>query len=241
MLTTKSEAFQNVITNLTNAHKIELQNQALKVLNLTNERMSELFDYGFNYKGEVKLGELTLEEYAEIIVPERTKFRIKELESLGFIESVSSKEYGYIPNENIILCSCREDSVRSMNNENWQALLNFYKTQIKNYQEPTPVNDIKVVESKENEPIKLNSNEIKIIEESVKITEMPKVYEVEVPQQLGNIDFSKLLEEVNYYISELAKPEENRNLKDSEQYIFESAVTAIYGQQIWDFVNSRIE
>lgn len=85
----------------------------------------------------------------KIISPQEIEVRIKYLESLGFVKSNFSNEYVYIPNENIILCSCKYESIISMSNEDWKSLLDLYKTQISSYIEPDPINQIEVIENKE--------------------------------------------------------------------------------------------
>lgn len=206
MLTTLSEAFQNVITNLTNAHQLEVQNRALEVQKLTNERMSELFDYGFKYKGEISLGELSLEEYAEVLIPERTKFRIIELEKLGFIKSNIEESYIYTPNDSLVLLTTTIEKIRNFSDYQWNIAIQESKKEIENYQEPTPVNEIEVIEDKEIEHsgvitgnyvhTQTESFKRKVVEESVKITEKPKTIEMMVFKDLQEKGFSEIFREM---------------------------------------------
>jgi len=140
MLTTQAEAFQATITSLTNAYNFQQANDALEVQKLTNERMNELFDYDFRYKGEVELGKLDEEEYAEILIPERTKFRISEIEKLGFTESAAYKgHYAYIPEGTaLILISIREDEYQLAGNEDWSKIFEKAKLEIEEYNAPAP-------------------------------------------------------------------------------------------------------
>lgn len=149
MLTTQAEAFQAVITSLTNAYNVEKANNALEVQKLTNERMNELFDYNFRYKGEVALGELDDEEYAEVMIPARTAFRIKQLEELGLTKSVDADIWLYIPNDSIMLCSMELETFKKVPNGDFNFKLNKIKLEIEEYNAPAPavVEEVKLEET----------------------------------------------------------------------------------------------
>jgi len=191
MISGRSEAFQTVITNLTTAHELEERNKALAISELTNERNNELFDYGFRYKGEIPLGEFELEEYAEIMVPERTKFRIKTIEELGFTKSVSNENlYIYSPNENVILSSIVLEVIKTVPDKVWEPLVNKSKFDIQAYEE-TPEAESKVeesekVEEKKETPASPSGNF------SGNITLKSKVEEVEAPLEFNGLDNPKL-------------------------------------------------
>jgi hypothetical protein len=56
-----------------------------------------------------------------------------------------------------------------------------------------------------------------------------------IPVPLDNIDFQPLLAICHDYIHELATL--GYAAEDYSHYIFEAAVTAIYGKDVWAFVN----
>jgi len=56
------------------------------------------------------------------------------------------------------------------------------------------------------------------------------------PKQLENPDFKKLKESCLEYIQEIANSGYIKD-DDLDHYIFEDALEAIYGKDIWDFIN----
>lgn len=62
----------------------------------------------------------------------------------------------------------------------------------------------------------------------------------EVPQPLETPDFTDLTKTVAEYMAELAKPPEAwRRLDNYEEYIFEAAVEAMYGKEVWGWINDQ--
>lgn len=84
MVLEKTEKFDGVVNEITGNHEKNEANKERDAANLKAERMEELFDYNFKYKGEKPLGELTPEEYFEILKPQRFAARKTELEEIGF-------------------------------------------------------------------------------------------------------------------------------------------------------------
>lgn len=137
MLKDQAEVFQDKIDKLTEAKNLQDREEALAVVELTNARKGELLDYGLNYKGEANLGELSLEEYAEILVPAKVKFRAAQIEELGFTQSVSDEDiWIYSPNENIVLQTVDRKTMKMLNDEVWEAFLVESKQQIEDYNNP---------------------------------------------------------------------------------------------------------
>jgi hypothetical protein len=54
------------------------------------------------------------------------------------------------------------------------------------------------------------------------------------PQPLKEPDFTKLKDQVMEYFEGLKRGE---TPKDAQHYIYEAAVEAVYGEEIWDFIN----
>lgn len=59
-----------------------------------------------------------------------------------------------------------------------------------------------------------------------------------LPLELKKPDYSALHKSVVAYLEALA--ENGLEDNDTEHYIFETAVEAVYGEGVWDFVNSII-
>jgi len=186
MISSRSEAFQTVINNLTTAHDLEQKNKALAISELTNERNNELFDYGYRYKGETPLGELDEEEYAEVMVPERTKFRIGELEASGFTKSVSEESYIYCPNENLILLTVSVEHINRASKVEWENEKEYLSEEIGRYEEGEPVAETEAVEEEVAEEVK----------ETETITEEKPFYRSSAGGGLGSIKLNdKITEE----------------------------------------------
>lgn len=64
---------------------------------------------------------------------------------------------------------------------------------------------------------------------------------VKIPNRLHRENFTHTIKLATKYINELAKPEDERQLKDIEQYIFEASIEAVYGAKVWDYINQRLE
>jgi len=57
----------------------------------------------------------------------------------------------------------------------------------------------------------------------------------------GEIDLTKLKKICQKYIDFIDDDEEYYYDSDYEHYIFEAAIEAIFGENIWDFINNRQE
>ena len=55
------------------------------------------------------------------------------------------------------------------------------------------------------------------------------------PKPIENPDFTSLKELCESYLNGI---ENGNNYKDTEHYIFETALGTLYGEGVWDFVNS---
>lgn len=64
---------------------------------------------------------------------------------------------------------------------------------------------------------------------------------MEKPKKLKNIDLSKLIEICESYIEFIDNDKEYTEDNDFDHYIFETALEAIYGDDVWEFVNNRQE
>jgi transcription initiation factor IIE alpha subunit len=60
---------------------------------------------------------------------------------------------------------------------------------------------------------------------------------VETPKPLPNPDFSKVISQCQEYIKDLE--EDGTEDDDSCHYIFESAMTAVFGSDVWKWVRSK--
>jgi len=59
------------------------------------------------------------------------------------------------------------------------------------------------------------------------------------PEQLKSIDTKKLSEVCQQYIDFVDNDKEYHEYHDYDHYIFESAMEAIFGKGVWDFINNR--
>ncbi len=59
------------------------------------------------------------------------------------------------------------------------------------------------------------------------------------PEQLKNPDFSGLILVCESHLQQI--DEEEREDNDSEHYIYEAAMEAIYGSDVWKFINKKIK
>lgn len=64
-------------------------------------------------------------------------------------------------------------------------------------------------------------------------------FEHTFPQALKEPQWNALIASVKEYVEGVRKLE--RQDEDSEHYIFEHAVTAIYGEGVWDALNERVD
>lgn len=178
MVSDKSETFDSLIKSLTTAYELEKSNRALKVAELTNTRMNTLFDYDFKYKGEKPLGELTSEEYVEIVKEVVFNFRVNQLLKMGLTKSVSEECYIYSPDNEILVCIIEIEIIKTCKNESWELYLETFQQQIEDYNNP-----------KEPESVpESDVNEIEVVED-----ETTKTIEIEVPENANNeiVEFSK--------------------------------------------------
>lgn len=61
--------------------------------------------------------------------------------------------------------------------------------------------------------------------------------EAAIPKPLAAQDFTALREVCARYIKELADDEYD---EDTEHYIYEAAMTALYGKKVWDWISERV-
>lgn len=239
MVLEKSEAFDSLIKSLTKDYDLEQSNKALEVARLTNERMSELFDYGYKYKEEIVLGALSEINYQNILKQAKKSFRIKEIEDIGLVGNESLKSWIYATENDIILVQIKLETIENTSNDIFKLALENAKTQIYEWNNPkeVEVNEIEVDLSQENKEFDKEAKEN--LENTISLE--PNEFEVEIPKTKENIDITKIHKIVTDYIKELAKPEDKRRLKDIEYYVFETAVETFYDKDIWDFINGRIE
>jgi len=141
-----TEAFSLKISGITNAYNLDMKTRELEISNLTTTRMGQLFDYNYKYKGEVALGELTEEEYAEILMPEIKNFRIASMLKLGFEQSVQDENiYFYSPNENIMLITYDVEKINDCNDSVWNELLSDWEKEITDFKNK-PIENKEVTE-----------------------------------------------------------------------------------------------
>lgn len=60
-----------------------------------------------------------------------------------------------------------------------------------------------------------------------------------VPQPLANPDFSKVQKMVIEHVAGYADSDNCRDDEDDTHYLFEAAVEAIYGPNIWKWINKQ--
>jgi len=58
-----------------------------------------------------------------------------------------------------------------------------------------------------------------------------------IPKPLQNPDFTELITMVTHGINSLAK--NGYPGKDFDHYVYENALEAVYGKEIWDWINNR--
>lgn len=191
MVDEKSEQFDLSIKNLKTAYDLEQSNKALEVQRLTNERMIELFDYNFKYKGEKALGELSIEDFISVKLEARKSFRIEKIEAIGLTLVRIADTWIYADEKDIIIVSINLEEVNSISDEDFNKKLEFFKSEIEESKNQKPIEEVielPMIES-ENE-VKVNDIEVdlttensndfeaeelkenKVIEESEKHTEL---------------------------------------------------------------------
>lgn len=67
------------------------------------------------------------------------------------------------------------------------------------------------------------------------------IMENETPKMLNEIDLTHLKERCKEYIEIISNADHcDDELIDPEHYIFEEAMEALYGKDIWNFINKNI-
>jgi len=160
MVLEQSEAFDSAIKTLTTEYDLEQKNNALKVANLTNSRMSELFDYDFKYKGEKALGELTEVEYDLELKQARKSFRIKEIEDIGLVGNESLKSWIYASDTDIIVLQIKLETIENTSDDVWNMAVETAKNDIQEWNNPKE----ELHREFETEPIKHEENSIEVVE-----------------------------------------------------------------------------
>lgn len=59
------------------------------------------------------------------------------------------------------------------------------------------------------------------------------------PKQLENKDFAPVVKICQEYIDKLDSS--GREIKDIEHYILEAAVTCVFGKDVWNWINEKID
>lgn len=136
MILEKSEAFDNLIKSLTTANDLEISNKALEVSRLTNERMSELFDYDYKYKGEKALGELSIEDYEIELKCAKFYFRKKHIELIGLVGNDILKSWIYATDTDLILVSITFDELNKLTDSEFEEKVNHFKSEIEDWNNP---------------------------------------------------------------------------------------------------------
>ncbi len=64
----------------------------------------------------------------------------------------------------------------------------------------------------------------------------------EVPSQVQNPDFTEVVRECARYVQVVAEPETDDSpcVDDIEHAIFEEAISAVYGEDVWNWINERL-
>lgn len=62
---------------------------------------------------------------------------------------------------------------------------------------------------------------------------------MEKPKQIGEVDLQKLREVCQQYIDFIDNDEEYHDDNDYDHYIFEKALEAIFGKEVWKFINYK--
>jgi len=136
MVLEKSEAFDTLIKQLTTQYDLDQSNKALEVVKLTNERMSELFDYDYKYKGDKALGELSVEDYAIELKCAKFYFRKKAIELIGLDGNDALKSWIYATDTDIILVSITFDDLNKLTDSEFEEKVNHFKSEIEDWNNP---------------------------------------------------------------------------------------------------------
>lgn len=68
--------------------------------------------------------------------------------------------------------------------------------------------------------------------------QIEKIRVGEKPKKLEKIDWSKVIQYCVEYIDEV---EENGGDDDSEHYLYEVVIEAVFGEKVWDWINDQTE
>jgi len=190
MVDEKSEQFDSLIKQLTTQYDLDQSNKALEVAKLTNERMSELFDYEYKYKGEKPLGELSIDEYTTLKINARADFRIDILEDkIGLLGNEKLQSWIYATDTDIILVEIKLNEIRELSDLDFNKKVEHFKSEIFDWNNPkeVEVNEIAVDLSTENSKdasatIELKNQEII----SIVVNETHNEFEKEAKENLEN-------------------------------------------------------
>lgn len=61
------------------------------------------------------------------------------------------------------------------------------------------------------------------------------------PQVLKNVDFLPLIEMAKNYVEELQKPAEEQQIGDMKAYMYEQAMTCIFGEDVWPYIKNKVK
>jgi hypothetical protein len=180
------------------------------------------------------------EELEELRKEKKYNDRSKKLTSIGMEcdENGNFQIYDVVYQKTFIVSDNDEEFEKTIENIQGQI-------EIKSKPEPEPEPETTNVENEVAAPIEENKSDFeKAIESVVFDEEIVNDYsnnEIDVipPPMLVEINIEQLKSQCEYYISELSKKENSRSLKDQEHYIYESAIKALYGQNIFEFINQR--
>lgn len=155
MVLDKSEAFDSLIKSLTKDYELEQSTKALKVAELTNERMSKLFDYDFKFSSSKKLGEFDEQGFEEILSMAKKSFRLGKLENIGFLKNDELKSLLYVTETEVILLSTTYQEILSLTDLEFEEKITYFTNEIEDWNNPkeVEVNEIEVDLSEENKEV----------------------------------------------------------------------------------------
>jgi len=221
MVLEQSEAFDSLIKTLTTEYDLEQKNNALKVANLTNSRMSELFDYDYKYKGEKALGELSIEEYLVEHLKAKKSFRIKEIEAIGLVGNESLQSWIYASDTDIIVLQIKLETIENTSDDVWNMAVETAKNDIYEWNNPKE----ELNREFETETIKHEENSVEVVESGNRVVsnlwqeKEKEVNEIEVIETYSDFEAeakenleNTISLEPNEFEVEIPKPKENVDL-----------------------------
>lgn len=156
MVSDMEVALQEKIDELKIDFDLEEANKKEEIATLKAERLEELFDDNHKYKGEKNLGELTEDEYNDILLPARLSFRTSELAKIGFEKNPHQDEedeiaWQFVGLQSVI--SIDQDDIVSQPRAEWELTFEELKEKSESAILPlveeisTEANEMEVIES----------------------------------------------------------------------------------------------